>query len=447
MQTLNGEARPEKSLAAAIAEDQYAGYAYAYPHKTSYRHLEPTVSLADAWAEEDKSNLFLYVHLPFCEMRCGFCNLFTASQPPEELVRVTLEAIRRQSKETRKAIEPESIAQIALGGGTPTYLSIAELKTVFETLHRDWPIDFGNIPVSVEVSPGTVEVDKLSVLTDHGVQRISMGVQSLVERDLSRLGRPQSLIQVERAIDLIRRSGVEVFNLDLIYGSKGQTEADWIQTLQKALSFQPEELFLYPLYVRELTGLSRRGRTAAENRRHLYRLGRSLLIEAGYRQISMRMFRREDVEYRTQHCCQEDGMIGLGPGARSYTSRLHYSSEYAVSGDGVRKIIAEYNQRPGESFANADYGVWLDENEQARRYLIRSLLQVDGLDRAAFENQFKQDVCDLLPQVLDLVSGGFTKLTAERIRLNPDGLEHSDVIGPWLYSDAVRHRMEQFDLR
>ena len=434
-------------LAEAIANDQYAGYAYAYPHKTSYRKLAPSIDLATAWANEDKSQLYLYVHLPFCEMRCGFCNLFTASQPASELVNQTLKAIKRQSRVIADAVGAQSIAQIAIGGGTPTYLDTDELSKVLQMIRHDWPIAPGTVPFSVEVSPATVDRSKLDMMMDHGIRRISMGVQSFVERDLSSLGRPQKNEQVYTAIDLIRQSGVEIVNLDLIYGNHDQTEADWVTTVRQALAFRPEEVFLYPLYVRELTGLGITGRSPAENRRHLYGLGRELLLQAGYRQISMRMFRRADVEYSTQHCCQEDGMIGLGPGARSYTSSLHYSSEYAVSGVGVRKIISDFCGRTDTEFASADYGVWLDHDEQARRYLIRSLLQVDGLDRSAFLAKFGNDVQRILPQVDDLVDHGFATLTSQRLTLNASGLAHSDVIGPWLYSESVRHQMEQFELR
>lgn len=436
-------------LTEAISEDQYAGYAYAYPHKTSYRQLDPPVALADAWSHEDRSQLFLYLHLPFCEMRCGFCNLFTTSQPASEFVDQTLEAISRQSRIVADSVQPERVVQVAIGGGTPTYLNVDELQRILEMLHRDWPIGAAaqNVPFSVEVSPATVDARKLELLKQYGARRISMGVQSFNDRDLSSLGRPQQNDQVEQSIALIRESGVEIFNLDLIYGNEDQTEENWLQTVETGLSYRPEEMFLYPLYVRELTGLGRLGRTPAENRRHLYSLGRQRLLDAGYSQISMRMFRRHDVPYTTQHCCQEDGMIGLGPGARSYTTSLHYSSDYAVSGRGVRRIIEDFNRLEDDRFAFADYGVRLDQEEQSRRYLIRSLLQSDGLDRAAFKLRFGVDVRSFLPQVDALIELGFAECSSERLILNDCGIAHSDVIGPWLYSSAVQDRMKQFELK
>ena len=87
-----------KTLLDHMQNDGFAGYAYAYPHKTSYRRLDPTIELAEAWKAEAKEALFLYVHLPFCEFRCGFCNLFTTVHPADDFVAKTLSAIQRQSR-------------------------------------------------------------------------------------------------------------------------------------------------------------------------------------------------------------------------------------------------------------------------------------------------------------------------------------------------------------
>ena len=444
---LNSSGSGPRRLSEAIASEQYAGYAYAYPHKTSYRKLDPPVALERVWAEESKTELFLYLHLPFCEMRCGFCNLFTASQPSEELVAQTLRAIAIQSKIVTESIAPHRIAQLAIGGGTPTYLNADELERLLHLIANDWPISVGSVPFSMEVSPGTVDAEKLQLMVKHGVGRVSMGVQSFVQRDLSRLGRPQKNDDVYRAIELIRQSEVDIFNLDLIYGTQDQNEENWIRTVQEAIHHRPEEMFLYPLYVRELTGLGRIGHSPGANRRRLYQLGRDMLLAAGDWQISMRMFRRDGVEYSTQHCCQEDGMIGLGPGARSYTTRLHYSSEYAVSGNHVRKIIADFAMRNEHDFAHADYGVYLTRDDQCRRYLIRSLLQSDGLLLQAFHDRFGTDVRVEIPQIDELLELGYAELTPTHLRLNADGIAYSDVIGPWLYSDEVIARMEEYDLR
>ncbi len=424
------------TLAQRLAGDGYDGYAYSYPHKTAYRPLEPPVPLGEAWSGEDRSRLFLYVHLPFCEMRCGFCNLFTTVRPGGGLVERTLAALERQSHVVSRCVRPEGVAQAAFGGGTPTYLPEPALERLFVALERDWPVRWSEIPVSLEASPGTVTASKLELLRGLGVDRLSLGAQSFVPEDLAALGRPAE--PLDEACDLVRRAGFPVFNLDLIYGMPGQTAGSWQVTLERALSWRPEELYLYPLYVGPLTGLERVGKAPGARRRELYRQARDVLHAAGYQQLSMRQFRLPGVERATDYCCQEDGMVGLGPGARSYTRELHYSTEYAVGQTGVRRIIESFADL---AYHEAGYGIRLDRREQKRRFLIKSLLRVEGVSAELYRARFGTDVWTDHPQLRELGS------LLEELRLTPAGLERSDTIGPWLYSAAVEARMEGYQLK
>jgi oxygen-independent coproporphyrinogen-3 oxidase len=435
-----------RNLAQRIAEGGYDGYAYAYPHKTAYRPLNPPVPLQHAWRDEDKRNLFLYVHLPFCEMRCGFCNLFTTVQPGGNFVEQTLAAIERQSRVVATAIAPERIAQAAFGGGTPSFLSELELERLFTHLSRTWPVRWSEIPVSFEVSPGTITSAKLALLKQFGVDRISLGVQSFVAEDLISLKRPQPAGELERAWQMIKAAKLPVFNLDLIYGNEGQDASRWQRSLDRALEWQPEELYLYPLYVGKLTSLDRCGKRPGEHRRELYRQARDFLRAAGYRQISMRLFRRADVLRQTDYCCQEDGMIGLGPGARSYTRSLHYSTEYAIGQTGVKTIIEDFNARDDTSYGTADFGATLNLAEQKLRYVIKSLLRADGISRTAYQSRFGCELTADIPQLKELSELGLVKDEGDSVRLNEEGLMWSDTIGPWLYSDAVVGQMEACEL-
>jgi oxygen-independent coproporphyrinogen-3 oxidase len=435
-----------RNLAQRMAEGGYDGYAYAYPHKTAYRPLIPAIPLQHAWQTENKRKLFLYVHLPFCEMRCGFCNLFTTVQPGGNLVEQTLAAIERQSRAVATAVSPERIAQVAFGGGTPSFLSEPELERLFTHLRHVWPIRWNEIPVSFEVSPGTITSAKLALLKQLGVDRISLGVQSFVAEDLISLKRPQPAGELERACQRIKAAQLPVFNVDLIYGNEGQDAKRWQGSLDRALEWQPEELYLYPLYVGKLTSLDRCGKRPGEHRRDLYRQARDFLRAAGYRQISMRLFRRAEVLRQTDYCCQEDGMIGLGPGARSYTQALHYSTEYAVGQTGVKTIIEDFNSRDSGSYGVADFGATLSLAEQKLRYVIKSLLRVEGVSRAAYQTRFDNELAADLPQLQELSELGLVEETVGSLQLNDEGLMWSDTIGPWLYSDAVTAQMAAYEL-
>ena len=434
----------------------YAGYAYAYPHKTAYRALKPPVALRDVWAAERRDALFLYLHTPFCEMRCGFCNLFTTANPPPGFAQDYLAALRRQAARTREALGPATFARLAVGGGTPTYLDEASLESLFDVAERTFGVDPQNIPVSVETSPLTAETGKLRLLRERGVDRISIGVQSFIEAEVKAVGRSQKTAVVEQALDRIRNVGFPTLNIDLIYGLPGQTTWSWLESLRAALRFKPEELYLYPLYVRPMTGLGRRSQKAEDDLRPAcYRAGRELLLESGYRQISMRMFQAAQAPTADgpAYCCQNDGMIGLGCGARSYTRALHYSGEYAVGATGVRDILAAYFAKAAcmvnteHAFDIVDYGFRLDGAEQRRRFAIQSLLQVEGLEFAAYRARFGSEAMDDLPELSRLEDHGLATRDDASLRLTEEGLKKSDVIGPALYSARVRRLMKSYQLR
>ncbi|GII84754.1 coproporphyrinogen III oxidase [Sphaerisporangium siamense] len=425
----------------------YEGYVYAYPHKTAYRPLDPRPTLREVWEGERTDALFLYLHVPFCEMRCGFCNLFTRTGAPAELVASYLDALRRQAEVTREALPAAArFATAAIGGGTPTYLEAAELARLLDLAEAAMGVDFASVPLGVETSPATATPARLAVLAERGATRVSIGVQSFVDAEARAAIRPQRRAEVETALAAIRAAGFPTLNIDLIYGIDGQTPATWRRSLDAALAWRPEEIYLYPLYVRPLTGLGLRGHDWDDQRLGLYRQGRDHLLAAGYEQVSMRMFRLPGDASGTEYCCQTDGMVGLGCGARSYTSRLHYSFEYAVSVRHVRAIIDEFVRLPRGAFSVANVGFALDDAERRRRHLIQSLLQAEGLDRALYKERFRADVLDDFP-LEPFAARHWVEEDSARVRLTPEGLAHSDAIGPALFSPRVRELMGSYDLR
>ena len=432
----------------------YESYVYAYPHKTAYRPLRPRPALAEVWRGEDRSALSFYAHIPFCEVRCGFCNLFTRVGAPEHLTTRYLDALARQGRQVRAALEESGeapgFANAAIGGGTPTFLEAAELSRLFDIVEKTMGVELGTVPLSVEGSPATATPERLRVLAERGTTRLSLGVQSFDEAEARAAVRPQKASDVERALAAVRESGIPILNIDLIYGIEGQTEESWLRSLDAALKWRPEELYLYPLYVRPLTGLARIGREADAawdaQRLGLYRVGRDYLVGHGYEQTSMRMFRRIDaprIEGGEDYACQTDGMIGLGCGARSYTATLHYSFDYAVSAHEVRGIIDDYVAT--EEFGHAEVGFHLSADEQRRRHFLQSLLQAEGLDEAEYAERFGSAARDdFAAELSRLASAGF--LTDE-LRLPPEGLAWSDAVGPLCFSDPVRAAMRAYELK
>ncbi len=430
-----------------LQSSPYQGYTYAYPHKTAYRKLEPPIPLSKLWATENCDSLFLYIHVPFCEMRCGFCNLFTIVGAGETLEQNYLKTLKQQAKCVRNALDKATFVRLAIGGGTPTYLEPDDLQELFTIAKNLYNIDTKRIPISVETSPATALPERLEVLKDNCVDRVSIGLQSFIETEVKAVGRSQKTKTVYQALKYIREYDFPTFNIDLIYGLPKQTPETWLSSLKSALAFEPEEYYLYPLYVRPLTGLGRKDCNWDDGRLKLYRIGRDFLLEQGYEQISMRMFRKPSKESTLApvYCCQNDGMVGLGCGARSYTKGLHYSNEYAVGTKGIKSVLTDYISQPTEAFEFASYGFELDDDEQKRRFILKSLLRVEGLDLKLYKSTFKSSVLEDYPELFKLLQQCFMVKTADCLQLTELGLERSDAIGPWLYSAKVRACMEAYE--
>lgn len=448
---LNVETTNQTSSPLDAPSERYTAYSYSYPHKTAYRTFDVPIRISDLWKHEKKDALFLYMHIPFCEMRCGFCNLFTTTNPASSMESEYLDALERQAERVKRALdgdesESAKFARMAIGGGTPTYLEPAELKRMFDISSKLFGIDCHEIPTSIETSPLTTDRARLTVLRERGIERVSIGIQSFVESEVMAVGRSQKNDQVHTALETIKEFNFPVLNIDLIYGLPGQTEETFVDSILAALKYQPEEIYLYPLYVRPLTGLARTGRSWDDERVDLYRIGRDFLQYQGYEQVSMRMFQRKNRAASSGpiYCCQNDGMIGLGCGARSYTTDVHYSMKYAVGKESVRGILNDYISTDSDSFDFTTHGARLTLDEQKRRFIIQSLLLAEGLSLSQYESRFGTNPLHDFPSEFEnLARRRFIFDGPDQIKLTGLGLEWSDRIGHDFYSQNVRALMDQ----
>lgn len=428
------------NLKSKLYSNIYNSYMYSYPHKTSYEFHDP-IKLDSIWKNESKENLFLYFHIPFCTHKCGYCNLFSLCKFDDETIEKYLDKLKEQSSTIIKAIQPKSISNVAIGGGTPTILNPNTLDKLFKIAYKSFNIS--NIPISIEVSPDTITKEKILILKNYDVTRISIGIQSFVYDELNYLHRFNNIDCINNALNIISQASFEVFNIDLIYGIPNQTTESLIYSLKQSLQFNPTEIYLYPLYVRPLTTLSS-SNNDSNNKIKLYNTAKEFLISQGMTQKSMRKFSFNTFEKDSEYSCQEDGMIGIGAGSRSYTSNYHYSFEYGVSQKKVSSIMDNYLKNNSFDFSN--YGVFLNKNEQKIRYLIKSILHFKGLDINTYNNKFNSNVLDDFSLIWDLININLAVLKDNIIFLTEEGLMLSDSIGPLFTSDDIKSKQERFKL-
>lgn len=415
---------------------RYVSYMYSYPHKTAYRTLTPPVSLSPYLERLEGREASLYFHVPFCAHKCGYCNLFSQQCCDAERISLYLHTMRRQAEQLSVAAQGLKFTSFAVGGGTPLILDEGQLEELF-CLAELFGVHPSRVFTSVETSPEYTQKSVLRQLRARGVERLSMGVQSFNETELKKLKRRPGLGTVVGALENIVEAGFPQFNLDLIYGIEGQTVESFMRSLNTALTYRPNELFIYPLYVRPGTRID--VRSTDDIGYAIYKSARELLVGQGFVQTSMRRFvRRETTE--TEFSCGDEVMLSCGAGGRSYLGNLHYATPYAVRQQAIADEMDHYIRTT--DFMTAANGFLLSTEEMQIRFIIKNLMYHRGVDLAEYEKRFGEKPDRNLFR--EFTDRGWIEETGRIVRLTEEGMAYSDYIGQAFISPVVRKLMSEY---
>ena len=415
---------------------RYVSYLYSFPHKTAYRTLTPPVSLSPYLERLEGREASLYFHIPFCAHKCGYCNLFSQQCCDAERISLYLHTMRRQGEQLSVAAQALKFTSFAVGGGTPLILDEGQLEELF-CLAELFGVHPSRVFTSVETSPEYTQKSVLRQLRARGVERLSMGVQSFNETELKKLKRRPGLGTVVGALENIVEAGFPQFNLDLIYGIEGQTVESFMRSLNTALTYRPNELFIYPLYVRPGTRID--VRSTDDIGYAIYKSARELLVGQGFVQTSMRRFvRRETTE--TEFSCGDEVMLSCGAGGRSYLGNLHYATPYAVRQQAIADEIDHYIRTT--DFMTAANGFLLSTEEMQIRFIIKNLMYYRGVDLAEYEKRFGEKPDRNLFR--EFTDRGWIEETGRIVRLTEEGMAYSDYIGQAFISPVVRKLMSEY---
>jgi oxygen-independent coproporphyrinogen III oxidase len=263
---------------------------------------------------------YLYIHVPFCASKCEYCAFYSEAANGELINRYVV-ALVRELELTAPACRPRAIF---FGGGTPSLLNLRQWETVLQAMHR---LGLGGAPEwTVECNPATVSADKARLLREHGVNRISMGVQSLDAGLLDRLGRIHSREQVFKSLDILRGAGFENLNIDLMFAIPGQTMAVWRRTLDEAIALGTEHLSCYEVIYEEDTPLFHQLEAGEfdvdeDLACDMYEALRDRAGEAGFMQYEVANFARHRVDNAVMECRSDGTVRGKHPA----TPSLHRS--------------------------------------------------------------------------------------------------------------------------
>jgi oxygen-independent coproporphyrinogen-3 oxidase len=266
----------------------------------------------------------LYIHIPFCAVRCHYCD-FNTYAGLEKYFEPYSDAVREEIRQAAGEYGRLPIQTIFIGGGTPTVLTPGQLGGILAACREHFAVA-PDAEITSEANPGTVDQVHFRALRALGVNRLSMGVQSFDETELKWLGRIHTAGEAEEAFDAARAAGFTNINLDFIFGLPGQDPATWMQTLQRAVGLGPEHLSLYSLTVEAGTPLAdsvRRGRVPAPEddlAADLYLASQELLADHGYAQYEISNW-ANDASRRCRHNLvywRDEAYLGFGAGAHSY---------------------------------------------------------------------------------------------------------------------------------
>ncbi|CAA9401725.1 MAG: Hypothetical radical SAM family enzyme in heat shock gene cluster, similarity with CPO of BS HemN-type [uncultured Nocardioides sp.] len=386
----------------------------------------------EAWAEFGSRPFGLYVHVPFCRVRCGYCdfNTYTAEELGDEVGagRSTYaEAAIREIRFARHVLghRDVKIDTIFFGGGTPTLLSPGDLGAIVASAAAEFGLADG-VEITTEANPDSVAAWDLAELRTAGFNRVSFGMQSAVDRVLRTLDRTHDPLRVPAVVDWARQAGFDQVSLDLIYGTPGESMADWEETLGAALACEPDHVSAYSLIVEEGTALARRVRRGElpmpdeDDLADKYVVADERLAAAGLSWYEVSNWARSP-----QHRCRHNVLYwtgghwwGVGPGAHSHVGGVRWWNV---------KHPTAYAERLARGVSPALGREQLSWRDQRTERILLELRLVDGLPVSVLDAPGRAHVARLVHEGLVEISVERLVLT-RRGRLLADGIVR-DLVG------------------
>lgn len=374
----------------------------------------------------------LYLHIPFCERKCIYCDFFSVeSQEDQERF---LEALRREITLLAGCGLVEPVETIYFGGGTPSLLAPPSAGEILRLISENFPVNPG-AEITLEANPGTVEQEKLRSFRRAGFNRLSLGVQSFHGTHLKALTRIHSSDEATRSVSAARSAGFANVSIDLIFALPAETIGDWESDLEKAVSLSPEHISAYSLIVEKGTPLARMvaegtvSPAPLEIEARMYELTMAYLKSAGYEHYEVSNYARPG--FRSIHNSNywnHTNYLGLGPSAHSFWSGRRWWNLRSIRG------YSEALERGDLPEAGRED---LTKDELLGEAIMLGL-RSDGIDLSAIAVRYGVDLLRRNDRLIShLVSEGLAVLEGGRLRLSDRGYLLCDKIVEMLLPGAV----------
>ncbi len=377
--------------------------------------------------------LSIYIHIPFCIKKCLYCDFlsFPASEGDKETYAA---ALLKEIETEASRYEERVVDTVFLGGGTPSILQTAHIEKIMDTLKNFYRFST-NPEITIEVNPCTVDKEKLRRYKASGINRLSIGAQSVQDSELRALGRIHNAADFFAAFHMAREAGFDNINVDLMSALPGQTTERYLETLLKVTDLKPEHISAYSLIIEEGTPFfdiygekegengAERGLPSEEEERRMYEETGKRLEEAGYCRYEISNYALKGRECRHNTACwKRYDYAGFGLGASSMVENIRWKNTARM-----QTYLHAYGE--GKTCGNIKNEIQrLSRAEQMEEFMFLGLRLTEGVSRAAFFEAFHEDMDNIYGPVLgQLLKNGLID-TGERVKLTSYGRDISNYV-------------------
>ena len=376
----------------------------------------------------------IYIHIPFCRQACHYCNFhFSVSQKRRpEFVQALKKEITLQKDFLKTDNKKIILDTLYFGGGTPSLLEISELNEIFSELFKFYVLS-PDAEVTLEANPDDLSAERLAVLRNTPVNRLSIGIQSFHEADLKYMNRSHTAEQAEKVLHDAKKAGFKNITADLIYGTPGMTDVQWKENIMKLINRDIPHISAYSLTVEKKTALEvfiRKGKAAPvdeEQSARQFEILCEITSKYGYEHYEISNFGRPGF-FSKHNLSYWLGVpyLGLGPSAHSYS-------------DGLRRWNVANSCTYIDNLQNGQLPPFeqehLDKDQQYNEYIMTALRTMWGVDKVLVKNRFGKDYFEkMMDAARKYLNNGKMKETASHLIISAEGKFLADGIAADLFS-------------
>ena len=372
-----------------------------------------------------KKDLGLYIHIPFCVQKCGYCDFLSWKGTKEEQ-EAYVAALEKEIRSYREFAKGYRVSTVFLGGGTPSVLECGQIEAVFQAIGETFELE-RRPEITIEANPGTITPEKLAVWRRCGINRLSMGVQSADNANLKMLGRIHTWEQFLEGLSQAREAGFDNISADLISSIPGQTAQTWKKELETLADQQLEHISVYQLILEEGTRFYEKyaGHPELlpndEESREIYLSTGRILKEYGLEQYEISNYAKPGKESRHNlKYWERADYLGLGLGASSMVRNIRMDNT---------RDMEQYLAKCGNPKTMREHVEFLEEPRQMEEFMFLGLRKMEGISRRRFREEFQTEMEEIYGTVIEeLCRQGLLETAGDRLRLTRKGIDVSNYV-------------------